>query len=480
MNTRPDTPALKNFIQITSTVECKEPLDEELRKSSKQLADITSRDQLSIGLVGEAGRKPEQWGNELIELLSEEVELTPVVATRKSFPASCDHDTWVLVTSANQLGSLFEKEFVERLGPEIASDMIVLITDVADLAEEESDEVMAYAQKVFGERGVTTANILPYPSSETSRLIVKHFEDLQDRVTALREIIIRDVLDRLSHSLDASNDELMKLVQEIPDLDEFEQRVQLARERVSMFQALVDDQADDLASKLGRELSRFLDSTSQTSTSAREAELVLRGINRWVERDLPQVVDQHMSALLEDLNSRLGSEEDELDGLLKARPWQDAGIANAVPVGQFQLLLDQQDDSQLLTARRLTVLAVGAIIGAALPVKKPFGPLLGALGATAGSELITHKQESETRELRQENLTDAIEKQLDSKLSILARQATQRTSSAIRTMYIPQIRELEAAADKARDRQGERKDARDQLEDIGRLRDQLAQLSTNN
>jgi hypothetical protein len=167
-------------------------LEKVLDAASEQLGSACLR----LAVAAEDGRGVDRIVTRIDQLGLERVEPVRVVLRRNEAPP-LGFDAWALVASADQLGSLAEKELLERLGPRVADQVMVLILGMEKVPEDRRDDVLDFARSVFVPRGLRRERIValaspPASSEEQDDPLCSALEGWSDDLMALRETALLD------------------------------------------------------------------------------------------------------------------------------------------------------------------------------------------------------------------------------------------------------------------------------------------------
>jgi hypothetical protein len=457
-----------------------EEIDEDLATEVEEVADSHEKqrasEKLRIGVAAQPQRQPEKVVETLESSISKGVEFNLRLLEKGDSPRG-GQDAWTLVTQADQLGSIAEKEFLEFLGPERARDCIILITRHDRIDSNEMEEVRGYACDLFGEYGVPERNICYFPTDDGHALLKTRIDSWKDDLERLRRRSHTAQIESVEESLEEHEERLKDFLENNPDLEVEQSRQEALAQSIDWIDDILQTNVSTITEKLVDEYkSRFEanleDLSSKQNLERDDVRCLARAQFRCLEEGLPNELSSALREKLENLGKDLDDLQPVVVQQIEEKPWSRVA-APAKGYEQLESLPEEKDYTQVEMIARLAGAGLGASIGHLISQSRR-GALYGAAAVLAtleaGIQILGPDSDLSWREVAYEQVGTAPRGYIQE----YVQSAVDETRSAIRDEASTILGEAKTRVEEAQDCAEERRRAQEKLEALGRARDAVA------
>lgn len=449
------------------------PLAERMIRVSRLVEDRLDDDSaLSIAVVGESARGPESWRDRLLAILPREASMAVAPLSREGLDPR-GHDAWLLIVAADQLASLLEKQFVERLPDEMAAHLVVLITRLELIPSSEVGEIMDYARAIFAERGVPERQILGLSGEEEQALegVWEIMVEWAERAEELRAANLQGMLREVVEPIEDRHDALLAFVRKTPDVELCEADEKFLKDSLQAIEDLLNLHAEELHERLARRYADALATrwkeTLGSGTPQERVTVVVQAMNRWLRHELYEALDEEMAATLDEVHARVASQSHLITEVQRIKPWVNAHIEAQINLDEIEPLLDDEGFQPWRVLLRVSLPVGGALIGAAMPFNRLISAATGAGVGVVSSEVIIRL----TR--RAGDIDVPLDDEVTSEFEALSARAIRLTRERLYALAQEELMQLHTRTLDAQDIRHERDVALAELEALGALRDAL-------
>lgn len=478
MTTGPDrlTDHLEDFVEAACALDelpGDNPIAARVLRVSRLIEDRLDDDSaLSIAVVGESARDPEAWRDRLLAILPREASMAVAPLARDGLDPR-GHDAWLLIVAADQLASLLEKQFVERLPDEMAANLVVLITRLELIPSSEVGEILDYARAIFAERGVPERQILGL-SGEGEQALEGVWEimvEWAEQAGTMRAANLQGLLREIAEPIEDRHDALLVFVRKTPDVALCEADEKFLKDSLQAIEELLNLHAEELHDRLARRYTDALATrwkeTIDTGTPQERVTVVVQAMNRWLRHELYEALDEEMAAALDEVHARVASQSHLITEVQRIKPWVNAHIEAQINLDEIEPLLDDEGFQPWRALVRVSLPVCGALVGAALPFNRIVSAAAGAGVGVVSSEVIIRLAR------RTGDIDVPLDDEVTSEFEALAARAVRLTRERLYALAQEELMDLHTRTLDAQQVRQDRDAALAELETLGALRDAI-------